>query len=338
MTVRVAAFVLCASIVSAATPSADDSWATAAFTERGVDFGAVPRGAIMRHNFVLTNRTNEILNILDVRASCGCTTGHAQATTIPPGKSTIIEAQMDTRNFVGVKATKLTITFLSASGRQAETSLTVRSNILSDIVLNPGSFQFGSIARGQTAELALTIDRHGAPNWRIERMQATKTLSQFVEASLTETHRSNQGVGYMITVRARPNAPAGSIREEIRLVTNDQETPIVPVLVALEIRGGLTATPTLLALGQASTASGSVQGRILVRGNAPFQIESIEGAGDGFEITEAEPGTKPIHVLSVTFRPEQSATRGTLKRAFRVITNLPNEQPLDIQATVQVSP
>ena len=45
-----------------------DEWADSLFSEHGVDFGPVPRGAKVRQNFILTNRLNEALTILDVRA------------------------------------------------------------------------------------------------------------------------------------------------------------------------------------------------------------------------------------------------------------------------------
>src|SRR3954454_11141885 len=84
------------------------NWAEKMFREFGHDFGPVPRGAVVRHNFVMTNRYADALTILDVRASCGCTSGRASATNVAPGQTVNIEAQMDTRNFTGRKATKLT--------------------------------------------------------------------------------------------------------------------------------------------------------------------------------------------------------------------------------------
>ena len=79
----------------------------ALFRETGHDFGPVPRGAKLRHPFVLTNRLAEPITILDIRASCGCTTGRAGASTVAPGQTAVVEAEMDTRNFVGPKATAL---------------------------------------------------------------------------------------------------------------------------------------------------------------------------------------------------------------------------------------
>ena len=83
------------------------NWSDTLFNERSHDFGPVPRGGIVRHPFVLTNRLTVPIQILNLRVSCGCTSGTASASVVPPGKTAIIEAQMDTRNFVGRKSTTL---------------------------------------------------------------------------------------------------------------------------------------------------------------------------------------------------------------------------------------
>src|SRR4051812_20029042 len=81
------------------------SWADSLFAEKGHDFGPVPRGGKVRHPFVMTNRLTEPITIANVRASCGCTSGKANASLVQPGQSAVVEAEMDTRNFVGPKAT-----------------------------------------------------------------------------------------------------------------------------------------------------------------------------------------------------------------------------------------
>src|SRR3954447_15220536 len=79
------------------------NWAEGLFAEKSHDFGPVPRGGKFRHDFVLTNRLAEPLTILNIRASCGCTTGRASASQLMPGQSAAVEAEIDTRNFVGAK-------------------------------------------------------------------------------------------------------------------------------------------------------------------------------------------------------------------------------------------
>ncbi len=315
-----------------------ENWADGLFAEHGVDFGTVPRGAKVRHSFLLSNRFNEPITILDVRASCGCTTGQASVALVPPGGSAVIEAQMDTRNFVGIKATTLTVTVITASGQQGEARFAVQSYILPDIVLNPGSVDFGVVSKGQVPEQVVTIERLGAPGWRFTKIIASDALCKVVEAKLVESYRNAQGVGYTMTVRLKPEASAGVLRDEIRLLSNDPQSPSVPVLVTAQVQGSLSATPAVLALGSISSTAGA-QGRYLVRGTQPFHIIAVEGNGDGFTLAAPmDPQAKTLHVLTLTYHPEQGSTRGDLRRAFRVVTDLPGEAPLTVNAMAHVAP
>lgn len=311
------------------------NWADSLFTEHGIDFGPVPRGAKVRHDFVLTNRLNEPLTILDVRASCGCTSGRADASTVAPGASAIIEAQMDTRNFVGVKATTLTVMVVTASGQQGEARFGIRSNILSDVVLNPGSVDFGVVSKGQTPEQVVSIERVGFPNWHFTKVIASEGFCKAVDAKVVESYRSASGVGYQMTVRLKPDAPAGALRDEIRLLTNDPQSPSVPVLVTVQVQGGLTVSPAVLALGNVATA-GSVQGRYLVRGTSPFRITGVEGNGEGFALTPNDSTPKTLHVLTLTYKPGAGQAAGDLRRGFRIQTDAPGESPLEVTATIRV--
>src|SRR5271166_5402433 len=146
------------------------SWSDSLFPQNRHDFGMVPRGVKVKHDFYLVNRLAEPITILNLRPSCGCTSGRASASVVAPGQTATIEAEMDTRNYVGLKSTVLYVSLLTASGRESEVGLGVTSHILSDIVLNPGSIDFGTVTRGQSPAQILTIDRINALGWRFERM------------------------------------------------------------------------------------------------------------------------------------------------------------------------
>src|SRR5689334_2287468 len=70
-----------------AGPASAASWADGLFAEKGHDFGPIPRGAKVRHDFLLTNRLAEPLSIVHIRASCGCTSGRSSASQVAPGQS-----------------------------------------------------------------------------------------------------------------------------------------------------------------------------------------------------------------------------------------------------------
>src|SRR4051812_7088179 len=105
MTRRTVRFVWVGIILSSLAGGAAEGagWADGLFAERAHNFGPVPRGAKVKHNFVLTNRLAEPITILNLRPSCGCTSGKASASTVSPGEQAAVEAQMDTRNFLGLK-------------------------------------------------------------------------------------------------------------------------------------------------------------------------------------------------------------------------------------------
>ncbi len=315
-------------------PANAASWADRMFPESRHDFGPVPRGAKVKHDFLLVNHLSEPVTILGLRPSCGCTSGRASASVVGPGQTAVIEAQMDTRNFVGVKSTVLYVSMVTASGREAETGLGVSSTILSDIVLNPGAIDFGAVARGQSPSKDLTIDRINLEGWRVHRMVSG---SRVLNAQLVETGRSGGSVSYKLTVSLKPDAPAGPVRDEIRILSNDPETPSIPVMVTAWIRGELTAAPSVLAMGSVHSSSG-VQGRFVIRGSRPFTIQSIEGGGDGFLASAPGNARQSVHVVTVAYRPEEGSTRGDLRRVFRVHTDLPGEPPVDLTATLHVAP
>ena len=322
----------------ASVPCQAATWADSLFSERGHDFGTVPRGVVVKHSFMLTNKLNEIITILEVHASCGCTTGRLSATTIPPGGTAIVEAQMDTRNFVNRKATTLFVSLATASGRQAEVRLAVVSTILSDIVLNPGSVDFGLTVRGNAQGARVTIDRLGSSSWKVERMISNSKVLDFKTTKLVETYRSNDRVGYAVQMSLRPDAPIGPFRDEIRLITNDPLTSSIPINVGGQVLGGLSVSPNVLSLGQVA-GNGLVQGRFLVRGAKPFAIVKVEGAGDGFEIAPIDSKMKKtIHLITVSYRPNANSAKGDFRRVFRASTDVPNEPPLEMIATAHVEP
>ena len=144
-------------------------------------------------------------------------------------------------------------------------------------------------------------------------------------------------MSYTLTVGLKPDAPAGPIRDEIRILSNDPETPSIPVMVTAWVRGELTAAPSVLSMGQVHSAAG-VQGRFVIRG-----ARSVRHPGDRGQrrrvLRPAPPNARQaVHVVTVAYKPEEGTTRGDLRRVFRVHTDLPGEPPLDLTATLHVDP
>lgn len=81
------------------------------FREETHDFGTVDenRGPVT-HEFVFTNNSPRPVKILQVQASCGCTTPGWSKEAIPPGKEGFIQASYDPKGRPGFFSKSLTVT------------------------------------------------------------------------------------------------------------------------------------------------------------------------------------------------------------------------------------
>src|SRR3954451_14670167 len=87
------------------------TWGDSLFEELSKDFGSVPRGPTLTHNFRVSNNTKNAVNISSLRVSCGCVSATALKGTLNPGEETAIVAKMDTTRFTGPKTVTIYIQF-----------------------------------------------------------------------------------------------------------------------------------------------------------------------------------------------------------------------------------
>lgn len=80
------------------------------FEKESHDFGDIPEGPKVEHEFVFTNTGQEPLIIKNVKASCGCTVPKWPKDPIMPGEESVIKAVYNTKKRKGPFNKSLTIT------------------------------------------------------------------------------------------------------------------------------------------------------------------------------------------------------------------------------------
>ncbi|MCX5668934.1 MAG: DUF1573 domain-containing protein [Candidatus Omnitrophica bacterium] len=65
------------------------------------DFGQVKQGAILKHDFILKNETNDILGINNIHTSCGCTASESDKKSLMPQESTTIKVTFNSKGYLG---------------------------------------------------------------------------------------------------------------------------------------------------------------------------------------------------------------------------------------------
>jgi len=76
--------------------------ATAVFDKDNAwDFGQVRAGEVLKHSFVFKNDTRKVINIKEVRTSCGCAVSKVAKKRLGPRESTVVEVEFNTKGYSG---------------------------------------------------------------------------------------------------------------------------------------------------------------------------------------------------------------------------------------------
>lgn len=314
---------------SAASQAAAQSWAEKMFKTLDHDFGTVARGADTVYKFEVNNIYKEDMTLNSVRSSCGCTSPSLEGPNgpVPEGASVTLKshekayivARFNTRTHVGQKGATLTVTL---GGRYAgEVQLHVHGLIRGDVVFSPGAVEFGEVNEGQSAEQKVTVAYAGRPDWEI--VDITNDNDNF-EVELNETERGNGRVSYDLVVRLKGNVPAGYIKDQLTVVTNDNrsQNQRIPLFVAGHVRPEFSVTPSQLVLGELKPGQ-VVTRKIIVRGREPFKILDVN-CGDNCFVFKKDDESKAVHFVEVTFTAGERP--GKLQTPIHIVTDRNNRE------------
>lgn len=330
-TVRTALAGLIAVFGCAAGASAQDAaWATKMFDTLSHDFGVVARGADVRHRFKVTNLYKQDVHISSVRTTCGCASAKAGKHTLKSREVGFVEVTLDTRRHMRDKESNVVVTF--DAPLFAEVRIPIKAYIRTDVVLTPGSADFGSVEQGAGATHRIDVAYAGRDDWAIRQV---RTNNEYLDAKVVETGRGGGRVTYDLFVSVKPTAPVGNHSQQIVLVTDDANSPYVPVLVNARVEPDMTVTPSLVSLGLLVPGKAKTF-NVVIRGKKPFEIEKIECESDRNAFAVRMPdSSKPVHVLPITVTPPD--TPGKFAEEFTV-TVAGRPEALHFEAFGEIAP
>jgi hypothetical protein len=286
-----AAILLC--FVVAATGQAQD-WAVKMFDTTKHDFGPVARGVKSQYRFKIKNIYEQDVHIVGVRSTCNCTTPQVVKSDLHTFEVGEIVAEFNTRQFIGQKSAVVTVTFDKPAF--AEVQLQVAGFIRSDVVLQPGEIDFGNVDVGTPAERRVQISYAGREDWNLTD---ARTTDPNLRLQLVDLGRARGHAAYELVVRLARSAPAGYIKDQITLVTNDAQNPEIPVDVEGRVVSEITVSPASVFMGVVQPGQ-VVTKQLIVRGKRAFRIVGVKCDDASFEI-ETGDELNTMHKLSVVF-------------------------------------
>jgi len=302
---------------------ADGSWADKMFAERSHDFGPVPRAAKIEFKFPLTNLYKEDVHIAGVRSSCGCTLPRVEKDTLKSHEQGSIIAEFNTRAFLGQHGAHLTVTI--DRPYYAEVQLEVKGYIRTDVVVDPGQVNFGSVDEGAGAERKFTVDFAGRQDWQILDV---KPGSPALNASIKETRRDAGRVSYEVSVRLADSTPTGYLHDQLTLVTNDRRSPELAVIVEGRVTPELSVSPSTLMLGIMQPGQ-TVTKQLVIRAKRPFKVTGLTAETGTFSFKPSEDEAKTVHLVPVTFTADDQP--GKIVRRILIETDLGSHGTAEIE-------
>lgn len=289
------------------------------------DFGAVPRGSIVVHQFRWRNATTKCLEVCEIQSSCSCVRAQAFPRVLEPGESGSIEVEMDTRQFVGTKSVEVQVRM--EPGPRLVT-LQVCAQSRPEVSVSPGNIRFAAQQPVGILERSLDIEYLGVLDWQIVEI---RNPYPFLSARLEPLYRRSGEVGYRLRVRLKENAPVGDWLAVLTLRTNDPAWPVFPVQVEGHLRPAITATPGRLHLTSASHCP--TQQHIVLRADEPFRIVEVCEVPAGLVVEVGSERSQNLHVVTVRRTTQGSFSSGGV---IRLATDCPQQPQVTIPVVVNL--
>ncbi len=305
----------------------DPLWGSKMFEVTDINFGSVAKGADASVQVKVRNVYKEDIQVTNLSTGCGCVSwDDLKATTlqsplpivIPSGQQRILTLRLDTVRYDGERKSKASISLLDPVHAASTTvDLPVHAYIRKDIVITPGSVNFGVVDVGAGAERKVDIHYAGRPDWRLMEARATNPN---LTVALRETTRANGLVNYELLVTLKPEAPVGTVRDQVVMLTDDANNPRVSVLVEARVEADIAITDLqfgALAPGQSKTTN------VIIRGRKPFKIDELyrekkdqsKVPDDAFKV-KLDKIQSTVHSLPITFTAPDAA--GAFEEEFFV--------------------
>ena len=301
--------------LAASLPAGADAqeWANKMFSVTSHNFGTVARGSKTEYQFTFRNLYKEDLHVVGVRSSCGCTAPSVSKKDLKTHETADIVAAFNTRTFLGQHGATLTVTFDKPF--YAEVQLRVSGNIRGDVTFDPPFVDLGNVDLGKGVDRTVRVVHNGSLPWEIKDVRSAN--SNFEVQLSKPVHTSSQS-SYELTLKLKPETPAGYVKGQLILVTNDPRAAQIPMDVEGRVVAEVTVSPQLLALGMVRPGA-AVTKNIVVRANRAFKVTSVECA-DSCITCPCRDTAAPMHILPVTFQAGDAI--GKIERQLKITTDL----------------
>lgn len=314
----------------------NETWGAKMFPKKRHAFGRVPLRSDAAFDFEFENIYEQEVRVVGVYSSCTCTTVSCPVKSLLSWEKGRVHAKLNTggQHLGDVGATLRVILETTVDGKTGrdEVQLEVKGHIRPDVLITPGSVEFGTVAEGESVSRNLRLEYTGNGAWELTRILRD---NPYIHARAVEARRTASEVVYDITVTLKKEAPIGYIKDVLRFVTNETAAGGQhPTSLFLPVQGAvaapLHAKPSPFLIGVLNSGE-NVTKSVVVRNEMPFRITGVTADDKRFRFTFSEEESS-VHLISVLFASRKSDTEEKLVKKIFVHTDLKEQEPIVLDA------
>jgi len=188
------------------------------------DFGEAKEGEVLQHNFILTNDTQNTLNIKGVNTSCGCTVPKIEKNILSPGESTSLEVQFNTKGYSGAAEKYIYVNTDRPDNPMLK--FTIKANII-----NPYFWDFGQVKEGEVLQHSFTLRNDSARTLNINNI----TTSCGCTTATIQKNILSPGETTFLEVSFDTKGYSGPTQQFVYVNTDNLDNPILTFIIKGEV-------------------------------------------------------------------------------------------------------
>ncbi|MDG2291315.1 MAG: DUF1573 domain-containing protein [Phycisphaerales bacterium] len=336
---RVAVMVLLAGSANAVGQEAVSN-ASIDFETTTHDFGPVSDTQTYRTTFAFGNVGEDVLEIIDVKASCGCTTPALPKKRFVAGERSEIEVQFKPK---GGGTQSKNITIYTNDPKQPMVILTIEADVTQFLPTEPRIARFNNVAKGTPSSTDVQLKPRD-PEAVIERVSMSGLAARWFKATIVPSAEGDIGSSRLVRIQLLPDAPWGQHYATANIVVTGRPSPdtelvthAARVTVSAKIVGTLRSNATMFRVSTVLPGESFTKVVKLDRPDGkPFQVLSTVLSGstvEGMTVKAvpiaAENGGGYSIVLVGTPTESEQRIGGVVK----IYTDVPGEEELSLRVS-----
>ena len=203
------------------------------------NFGDIKQGDVVSYDFKITNNGGDVLKIIDVRASCGCTAAQPDKKELKPGETTIIKVTFNSKGRKGAQVK--TVRVITNDPEKSDINFVIRCNILVDesssqtsgasLFLPENQFNFGQVKEGTTVSHTFELVNKGSDILEIKDVRTSCGCT----AALVSSPTLKPGEKGTLKVDLDTKGRQGKMSRTISIVSNDSEQSTKVITIYAEV-------------------------------------------------------------------------------------------------------